>query len=347
MATTVAQHQVSAITDPADGSTLSASVMRGVSATLRSEINAHDADPGLHLQSGAASGRPSAGTAGRKWLDTDTLLLKYDNGVSWDDLAYLKASGGTLSGALTVSSGGVTVTGNSTITGTLGGLTGLTVASGGAAVTGNSSVAGTLTVTTGKTTLAATAAGYASLNLPHGTAPSSPANGDLWTTSSGVFANVNGTTAALLTASYVAPGAYATASGGYSGYITLTKDSWSNPLRFPTATSVGVTAPSFDANKDTITINETGWYLLRVATKVNSGSPAMLALRFAVKSGTGSILGDTEGLYTNYWGGNSSYPMLLTTLVYAEANSTWELEATTGTTGVDMGVQAFSLARVG
>lgn len=137
MATTVAQHQVSAITDPADGSALSASVMRGVSSTLRSGINAHDADPGVHLQSSVAASRPAAGEAGRKWLDTDTLLVKYDTGSTWSDLAYLKSSGGTVTGAVTISSGGltvsadgITVTGNSTITGTLGGLTGLTMASG-------------------------------------------------------------------------------------------------------------------------------------------------------------------------------------------------------------------------
>ncbi|HSI21215.1 MAG TPA: hypothetical protein VLA04_06025, partial [Verrucomicrobiae bacterium] len=47
------------------------------------------------------------------------------------------ASGASLfQGALTVSAGGVNITGNSTITGTLGGLTGLTVASGGASVSG-------------------------------------------------------------------------------------------------------------------------------------------------------------------------------------------------------------------
>jgi hypothetical protein len=50
-----------------------------------------------------------------------------------------------------VSSGGIAVTGNSTITGTLGGLTGLTVASGGIAVTGNSTIAGTLGSLTGLT----------------------------------------------------------------------------------------------------------------------------------------------------------------------------------------------------
>jgi hypothetical protein len=58
------------------------------------------------------------------------------------------AGGATVTaGGLTVSAGGAAITGNSTITGTLGGLTGLTVASGGAAVTGNSTLAGTWTVT--------------------------------------------------------------------------------------------------------------------------------------------------------------------------------------------------------
>lgn len=52
----------------------------------------------------------------------------------------------TFGGALTVTSGGIAVTGNSTITGTLGGLTGLTVASGGASITGNSTITGTLGV---------------------------------------------------------------------------------------------------------------------------------------------------------------------------------------------------------
>lgn len=60
-------------------------------------------------------------------------------------------------GGLTVASGGMAVTGNSTITGSLGGITGLTVASGGAsiagggAVTGTWAVTGTLTATTGLT----------------------------------------------------------------------------------------------------------------------------------------------------------------------------------------------------
>jgi len=40
----------------------------------------------------------------------------------------------------------------------------------------------------------ASAAGYASLSMAHGTAPSSPNNGDLWTTTAGLFARISGTT---------------------------------------------------------------------------------------------------------------------------------------------------------
>lgn len=46
----------------------------------------------------------------------------------------------------------------------------------------------------GPLTLPATTASAASLTLPHGTAPSAPNNGDVWTTTAGLFARINGTT---------------------------------------------------------------------------------------------------------------------------------------------------------
>ncbi len=52
---------------------------------------------------------------------------------------------------------------------------------------------GTFT-TVGKLVTAASVAGAASLNLPHGTAPSSPVNGDVWTTTIGMYARINGNT---------------------------------------------------------------------------------------------------------------------------------------------------------
>lgn len=39
----------------------------------------------------------------------------------------------------------------------------------------------------------------ASLNVPHGSAPTSPVNGDIWTTTSGLFVRINGVTVGPLT----------------------------------------------------------------------------------------------------------------------------------------------------
>lgn len=47
---------------------------------------------------------------------------------------------------------------------------------------------------TGKVTTAASATGGAGFNIPHGTAPTSPVNGDIWTTTTGLFARVNSVT---------------------------------------------------------------------------------------------------------------------------------------------------------
>jgi hypothetical protein len=40
----------------------------------------------------------------------------------------------------------------------------------------------------------ASVAGNAGLRIPHGTAPSAPVNGDMWTTTAGLYIRINGTT---------------------------------------------------------------------------------------------------------------------------------------------------------
>lgn len=55
---------------------------------------------------------------------------------------------------------------------------------------------------------------YASIRLPHGTAPTSPTNGDMWTTTSGIYVRINGTTVGPLGA-----GGGITGSGS-SGRVT-------------------------------------------------------------------------------------------------------------------------------
>lgn len=70
---------------------------------------------------------------------------------------------------------------------------------------GNGSFAGTLGVSgiggigaaTSSTTnlnLAASTTGVSTLRVPHGSAPSSPVNGDMWTTTAGLFVRINGAT---------------------------------------------------------------------------------------------------------------------------------------------------------
>ena len=73
-------------------------------------------------------------------------------------------------------------------------ITGGTINGASVGATTRSTGAFTTLSATGLLTTAASAAGGAGLNLPHGAAPTTPANGDLWTTTAGLFARVNGTT---------------------------------------------------------------------------------------------------------------------------------------------------------
>lgn len=86
---------------------------------------------------------------------------------------------------------------------------------GALSVNGNASVAGNISATGtgtfggsgtfgGVVVTPASALGSAGFRLPHGVAPTSPVNGDLWTTTAGLFARINGSTV----------GPYGTGGGG-------------------------------------------------------------------------------------------------------------------------------------
>lgn len=71
---------------------------------------------------------------------------------------------------------------------------------------------------TGLLVTAAPTTGSAGLRLPHGTAPSTPTNGDIWTTTSGLFAYINGTVVGPFSA---ASGVYLPLAGGtMTGLLT-------------------------------------------------------------------------------------------------------------------------------
>ena len=89
---------------------------------------------------------------------------------------------------------------------------------------------------TSKTTAAAGTTGAASISIPHGTAPTSPVNGDVWTTTAGLYVHINGTTIGPLSASNVVdlaspgtiggttPGAINATTIDASGNVTIDGD---------------------------------------------------------------------------------------------------------------------------
>lgn len=180
MATTIGSHGVAAFTNPSNGDALDATVVKGNDNTLRSAYVDHDNDPGIHVQSSSLASRPTAGTAGRKWLTTDTGSVKlwHDTGSTWEEVSYVPASGAATVESLTVTNGmtvdtstlvvdatnnrvgvatasptvALDVTGAAKVS---NGLTvtagGATVSAGGVTVTGNSTITGTLGGLTGLT----------------------------------------------------------------------------------------------------------------------------------------------------------------------------------------------------
>jgi len=66
---------------------------------------------------------------------------------------------------------------------------------------------------------AASTAGAAGLNVPPGVAPTSPNNGDLWTTSSGVYAQINGSTLGPFSAAGTGTVTSITCSGSLTGGV--------------------------------------------------------------------------------------------------------------------------------
>lgn len=268
----VGQYQQTLFVSPANGtSPIDADEVRSNDEALRAKHNSHDNDETIHLQSSVAASRPAAGVAGRVWLSTDTLVLGYDNGVSWAGLAYAASTHAHAWGDIT--SGKPTT------------LAGYGITDGVNVV--NPTTSGTGTHTGGKVTFAATAAGYASVNLPHGTAPSSPANGDLWTTTAGLFARINGVSQTLAPTTQVpgltrywhdnnAPGSNVSVSASSSGYTTL-------PLEAGVGSNVSESG-------DVLTITDAGWYQVCCVAGYVSGTFTPTSVRMHAEDSGGTAV---------------------------------------------------------
>jgi hypothetical protein len=98
-------------------------------------------------------------------------------------------------------------------------------------------VSGTLINISGKTTIAASSTGRANLNLPHGLPPTSPVNGDIWTTNSGIYAQISGSTIGPFGPQYYLV-------SGFTGTgLTLALGHAGDYIRTTAATAVTITVP--------------------------------------------------------------------------------------------------------
>lgn len=184
-------------------------------------------------------------------------------------------------GGATISAGGATITGNSTIAGTLGSLTGLTV-------------------TSGLTSLPAAAAGGSTFRIPHGSNPTSPTNGDIWTTNTGLFLQVNGATVGPLSSSAALAFAYGSTNG--TG-VTPSLSTWTDLNLAGSTSSQNLTVGSFTLTP-TSTAADFG-FNCRVA--VTAGTPATWGLR---------IIDALSRVWSEHWySGSNANPMNITALL--------------------------------
>lgn len=285
MATTVGSHGVAAFTNPSNGDSLDATVVKGNDNTLRSAYVDHDSDGGIHLQSSLLAARPAAGTAGRKWLTTDTGSVKLwvDTGSAWEEVDYVPNSGtatleaADITGDLTVDTDTLVVDATNNrvgiatasptvaldVTGAAKVSNGVTVTAGGLTVSaGGASITGTVTATT------FSGSGASLTNLPAG-----QLSGTLPAISGANLTNLNGSNIAsgTVSASYL-PTSYSslTFTSGVTisgGSVTFSQTTGTpSALAFATSTSIVTSGsgsvPAFTSNAPT---TGTGWTWIRVS----------------------------------------------------------------------------------
>ncbi|MEI7661600.1 MAG: hypothetical protein WCK34_05370 [Bacteroidota bacterium] len=100
-------------------------------------------------------------------------------------------------------------------------------------LSGNAIIDGTAAIT-GKLSTPSSSSSGSGFILPHGYAPSVPVNGDLWTTTAGLFAHINGTTLGPFgtgngTVTAVTAASPLVSSGGVTPEISIPQSSWISP----------------------------------------------------------------------------------------------------------------------
>lgn len=152
-------------------------------------------------------------------------------------------------GNLNVTTGAIAVNGTTVIDNTRAVTAVSIIVSGSSALQGN-------VTTSSKLTTAASAASRAGFTLPHGAAPTAPDNGDLWTTTAGLYARINGATKTVNTSAATvtsvglsAPNIFSVTNTPVttSGTLTLSLANQNANMIFAGPASGAAAAPTFRA----------------------------------------------------------------------------------------------------
>jgi hypothetical protein len=173
---------------------------------------------------------------------------------------------------------------------------------------------------TGKLNSLASSTSSAGLNLPHGIAPTTPVNGDLWTTTLGVFARINGVTA-----------------GPFENALTFSAplSRSTNTISIPVATS-SVNGYLSSANFTTFTnkLNLSGGTL---TGKLNTMTPTTSTAGLTLPHGaapTSPVNGDiwttTTGIYSRI-NGSTIGPLTSASNVFVQNGNSFGATASLGT----------------
>ena len=322
MAQTVGQHGVAAFTNPSNGDPLDATVVKANDNSVRGAYVDHDGDGGIHLQSSALAARPVAGTAGRKWLTTDTGSVKlwFDTGAVWEEISYVPTTGNpeftnaTLIGTTTNNG---EITGGTLSPSTLNLPAGTVIGSG---TLSNATLSGT---TTNSGTISGGTVSPTTLNAPSGTALTSPtvtgtANFTSATLSGGTVAPTtltipSGTTIPTHTETGTITATGSTRNGGTLSGATLNNTTFTgtvsglnvNPTVVSTANVSSVTLGTSATTVATLNIPSAGTYLLLSSGYIGV-SPGSVGLGSVSVSMTGYIGGSSLGDITQILGVNGS-----------------------------------------
>lgn len=222
-------------------------------------------------------------------------------------------------------------------------------------------IAGTSARVASLLTTKASATGTAGFNLPHGAAPTSPVNGDLWTTTAGLFARINGSTVAYSAGG--APGGASTNiqfnnSSAFGGSAALTWNDTTHVLGLgnlatPPTISTVVTATTgtpltIIAGDCTGSNCTTGDMLVRAGQGVASSSGGNIVLR-AGNADTGNRTGGAASLIGGAGTGLNDAGAVNITGGNAASGTSGSVNIGTGSAGTFKGnviMSAGNLARV-